>query len=91
MKKFKEYRVIVKYPFNEKTHFIWRERSETFDLDRFVMEDVMFNMFDPTKPETNVVFVLYGEDEKCYFGKMIDKTDFLTVWMKWMESVKEVF
>ena len=91
MKKYKEYRVISKSLVNEKWHFLWRERSETFDLDRYVMEDTMFSMFDPDKPGTNIVYELFGEDEKCYFGKLIKRTDSLTVWMNWMESVKEVF
>lgn len=91
MKKYKEYRVAIKFPGKEHWCFTWKEEAETFDLDRFVREDVMFNEFDPFKPETNVVFCLYEYDEAHYYGKMVAKTDFFRVWEKWMESVKEVF
>lgn len=91
MKMYKAYRVAIKYPWKEHWYFTWKEEAETFDLYRFVREDVMFNEFDPFKPETNVVFCLYEYDEAHYYGKMVAKTDFLTVWANWMESVKEVF
>ena len=91
MKKYKAYRVAIKYTMNEQWYFTWKEESESFDLDRFVREDVMFNEFDPFKPETNVIFYLWEYDDTHEYGIMVAKTDFLTVWEKWMDSVKEVF
>ena len=91
MKKYKEYRVAMKFPWREHWYFTWKEEAESFDLDRFVMDNGMFDYFDPFKPETNTVFCLYEYDEDNYFGKMVAKTDYMTVWEKWMESVKEVF
>ena len=91
MKKYKAYRVAIKFPLKEHWYFTWKEEAETFDLDRFVREDVMFNEFDPFKPETNVIFCLFEYDEAHYYEKMVAKTDFFRVWEKWMDSVKEVF
>jgi len=92
MKKLREFRVATKFPYSDHWYFSWRIEAESFDLDQYVMGDGMFEAdFDPTKPETNIEFVLYEYDEVHYFGKMIAKTDFMTVWEKWMESVKEVF
>ena len=90
MKKYKAYRVAIKYPMNEHWFCTWRKETETFDLDRFAQMCGMFKEFDPFKPETNVVFCLYEYDDAHYFGKMVAKTDYMTVWEKWMESVKEV-
>ena len=39
----------------------------------------------------DVIFCLYEYDEDHYFGKIVAKTDYMTVWEKWMDSVKEVF
>ena len=91
MKKYKAYRVAIKYPMNEHWFCTWREETETFDLDRFVLSREMFKEFDPFKPETNVVFVLWAYDDNSEVGKIVAKTDFFRVWEKWMESVKEVF
>lgn len=89
----KEYRVAIKFPWVEYWYwyFTCKEKAESFDLDRFVMNDGMFDDFDPFRPETNVIFVLYEYDESHHYGRPIKKTDFLTVWAKWMESVKDVF
>ncbi len=91
MKKYKAYRVAIKLPWHEHWFFTWKEEAETFDLDRYAMDCGMFIDFDPFKPETNVIFCLYEYDGTNYYGKMVAKTDFMTVWQKWMESVKEVF
>lgn len=91
MKKYKEYRVAIKFSYCEHWHFTWKEEAKSFDLDRYVLETGMFNDFDPFKPETNVIFCLYEYDDAHYFGRMVAKTDYYLVWTKWMESVKEVF
>lgn len=91
MKKYKAYRVAIKYPMNEQWFFTWRKETEMFDLDRFAQMCGMFKEFDPFCPETNVIFVLWEYDEDENVGKMVAKTDFFRVWEKWMESVKEVF
>lgn len=92
MKKLREFRLATHFPWSEHWHFSRKIEAESFDLDQLVMEDGMFEAdFDPTKPDTNTEFVLWEYDENHYFGKMVAKTDFMTVWMKWMESVKEVF
>ena len=82
MKKYKAYRVAIKFPWKEHWYFTWKEEAETFE---------MFKEFDPFCPETNVVFVLWEYDEADNVGKIVEKTDFFRVWEKWMESVKEVF
>lgn len=86
MKKYKAYRVAVKFPCLEHWYFTWKVECETFDLDRFAWKFEAFNEFDPFNPETNVVYELFGKD-----GKLIKRTDSLALWMNWMESVKEVF
>ena len=91
MKKYKAYRVAIKFPYLTHWRFTWKEECETFDLDRFAQMHGMFKEFDPFCPETNVVFVLWQYDEADNVGKIVAKTDFFRVWEKWMESVKEVF
>ena len=65
--------------------------TESFDLDRFALKLKEFKKFDPFNPDTNVVFVLWKYEEFDNVGKIVAKTDYMTVWQKWMESVKEVF
>lgn len=91
MKKYKAYRVAIKFPLYEHWYFTWKAECETFDLDRFARKFEAFKEFDPFNPETNVVFVLWEYDEADNVGKIVAKTDFFIVWEKWMESVKEVF
>ena len=91
MKKYKAYRVAIKFPYLTHWRFTWKEECETFDLDRFAQMHGMFKKFDPFCPETNVIFVLWEYDEDDNVGKIVEKTDFFRVWEKWMDSVKEVF
>ena len=91
MKKYKAYRVAIKFPCYEQWYFTWKVETESFDLDRFARRHKAFKKFDPFKDETNVVFVLWQYDEFDNVGKIVAKTDFFRVWEKWMESVKEVF
>ena len=92
MKKLREFRVATKFPWSEHWHFSHKIKAESFDLDQLVLGDGMFEAdFDPTKSATNLEFVLFEYDDAHYFGKMVAKTDYMTVWEKWMESVKEVF
>ena len=91
MKKYKAYRVAIKFPYLTHWLFTRKVESESFDLDRFVRRHKAFKKFDPFKSETNVVFVLWQYDEFDNVGKIVAKTDFFRVWEKWMESVKEVF
>ena len=91
MKKYKAYRVAIKFPRYEHWRFTWKMETESFDLDRFALKLKEFKKFDPFNPETNVVFVLWQYEEFDNVGKIVAKTDFFTVWEKWMESVKEVF
>ena len=91
MKKYKAYRVAIKYPWKEHWYFTWKGEIGTFDLDRFARRLKEFKKFDPFNPDTNVVFVLWQYEEFDNVGKIVAKTDFFRVWEKWMDSVKEVF
>ena len=91
MKKYKAYRVAIKFPLREHWYTTWKMETESFDLDRFARRLKEFKKFDPFNPETNVVFVLWQYEEFDNVGKIVAKTDFFRVWEKWMESVKEVF
>ena len=91
MKKYKAYRVAIKFPLYEHWRFTWKMETESFDLDRFALKLKEFKKFDPFNPDTNVVFVLWKYEEFDNVGKIVAKTDYMTVWQKCMESVKEVF
>ena len=93
MKEYREFRVAVKSRLNEQWHFIWHEKSEDFDLDRYIRDSGSFYNFDPDDPTTNDVFEVFECSDSCYFGESIMHihTDTANVWARWMESVKEVF
>ena len=91
MKKYKAYRVAIKFPYLTHWRFSKKLECETFNLDRVAQMHRMFKKFDPFNPDTNVVFVLWQYEEFDNVGKIVAKTDFFRVWEKWMDSVKEVF
>jgi hypothetical protein len=88
----KEFGVFVQFPWSDEWQIIWKDKAESFDLTRFVIDlSSNFDSFDPYNPKAmKINFSVLEYDEDHYFGREIASDNALNIYLKWLNSVKEV-